>query len=115
MSPLRCDLLCCGSFWGTSLLACNRLSVVFALIALTAAAFALAACGRNGMPLPPPDSTPAPSASATPPAGTSPTGVPGTNGPSPQQTAQKNGFDMFGNPVATPGHKKSFLLDPLLQ
>jgi hypothetical protein len=92
----------------------KRLSVAFALIALTAAAFMLAACGRNGMPLPPPASTPTPTASATPPTATSPTGAPGANGPTPQQTAQKNGFDMFGNPVAPPGQKKSFLLDPLL-
>ena len=32
-----------------------------------------------------------------------------------QETAQKNGFDAHGNPVAPPGQKKPFLLDPLLQ
>jgi predicted small lipoprotein YifL len=95
-------------------LAFNRLSFASVLIVLTAAAFTLAACGRNGPPLPPPGSTPTPTASATPSAGTSPTGAPGADGPTPQQTAQKNGFDMFGNPVAPPGQKKSFLLDPLL-
>ncbi len=95
-------------------MAFKRLSVVFALAALTAAGFMLAACGRNGMPLPPPGATPTPTASATPPAGTSPTGAPGGNGPTSQQTAQKNGFDTLGNPVAPAGEKKSFLLDPLL-
>jgi len=92
----------------------NRLSVAFALIVLTAAAFALSACGRNGPPLPPPGSTPAPTTSAAPPGGTPPNGAAAANGPTSQQTAQKNGFDMFGNPVAPPGQKKSFLLDPLL-
>jgi hypothetical protein len=29
--------------------------------------------------------------------------------------AQKTGFDANGNPIAPPGQKKSFLLDPLLQ
>ena len=29
--------------------------------------------------------------------------------------AVKNGFDAHGNPVATPGAKKSFILDPILQ
>jgi predicted small lipoprotein YifL len=95
-------------------LAFNRLSVAFALIVLTAAAFTLAACGRNGPPLPPPGSTPTPTTSAAPPVGTPPNGAPGANGPTAQQTAQKNGFDIFGNPVAPPGQKKSFLLDPLL-
>jgi hypothetical protein len=32
-----------------------------------------------------------------------------------QDTALKNGFDSQGNPVATPGQKRPFLLDPLLQ
>jgi hypothetical protein len=31
------------------------------------------------------------------------------------QTAAKNGFDIYGNPVAPAGAKKSFLLDPFLQ
>ena len=96
-------------------LAFNRLNVAFALAVLTAAALMLAACGRNGPPLPPPGSTPAPMASTTPPPGTSPAGAAAANGPTSQQTAQKNGFDMVGNPVAPPGQKKTFLLDPLLQ
>ena len=32
-----------------------------------------------------------------------------------QNNAAKNGFDAYGNPVAPPGQKKSFLLDPVLQ
>ena len=34
---------------------------------------------------------------------------------SPQDTAMKTGFDAQGNPVAAPGQKRSFILDPLLQ
>jgi hypothetical protein len=34
---------------------------------------------------------------------------------SPQDTAAKSGFDIQGNPVATPGQKRSFILDPLLR
>jgi len=74
----------------------------------------LAACGRNGPPLPPPGSTPSPTASATPGAPPAP-GEPPPNSPLSQQTAQKNGFDAFGNAVAPAGQKKSFPLDPLLQ
>jgi hypothetical protein len=42
-------------------------------------------------------------------------GGPVVQGPAAQETAMKNGFDAYGNPVAPPGQKKSFLLDPLLQ
>ena len=31
------------------------------------------------------------------------------------ETLPKTGFDPHGNPAATPGQKKPFLLDPLLQ
>jgi len=94
-------------------LALNRLNVAFALILLSATALTLAACGRNGDPLPPPG----PVAANPPPLGTAaPSPVPGAaTGPTAQITAQKNGFDANGNPVAPPGQKKSFLLDPLLQ
>jgi hypothetical protein len=99
-------------------LSLNRLSVAFALAVLTVAAFALAACGRNGPPLPPPG----PVAAEPAPPGAAPSGAlgasaggPATSGPTAQETAQKNGFDIFGNPVAPSGQKKSFLLDPLLQ
>ena len=84
---------------------------------LAVAALALAACGRNGPPLPPPG----PVAAEPPPAVAAPSGgaaaVPGP--PSAQETAQKNaqknGFDIYGNPVAPTSQKKTFLLDPLLQ
>jgi hypothetical protein len=87
--------------------------MVLAFAALTAATFMLAASGRNGNPLPPPGGTPTPIVSA-PPGPTAP-GEPPPNSPLSQQTAQKNGFDFFGNAVAPPGQKRSFPLDPLLQ
>ena len=74
------------------------------------AALGLSACGRAGpleLPPGPAATTPAPSAQLTMPDGSP---APG----SPQDTALKNGFDAHGNPVATPGQKKSFILDPLL-
>jgi hypothetical protein len=99
---------------------------------LAAAALVVAACGRNGPPLPPPGpvaAEPAPAAVAASPTAAPPvspavaavptappaTGAPVVTAPTAQQTAVKNGFDIFGNPVAPPGQKKSFLLDPLLQ
>jgi hypothetical protein len=94
----------------------SRLGVALALPVLTAAALTLAACGRNGPPLPPPgpQAQAAPAATAPPPgAAASPAAA--ATGTQAQQTAQKNGFDIFGNAVAPPGQKKSFLLDPLLQ
>jgi hypothetical protein len=42
-------------------------------------------------------------------------GGPVEQGPTAHETAMRNGFDAYGNPVAPPGQKKSFLLDPLLQ
>jgi len=97
-------------------LAHDRWSVAFALAALIAAAFGLAACGRNGPPLPPPGPVAAQPPPAAP-AAAAPSPVPGTttDAATAQANAQKNGFDSFGNPVAPPGQKKSFLLDPLLQ
>jgi hypothetical protein len=96
----------------------NRLNVAVALALLVAAAFTLAACGRNGAPLPPPGpvaAEPPPGGMALAPGVASAPGAPGTPGSAAQQTAVKNGFDVFGNPVAPPGQKKSFLLDPILQ
>jgi predicted small lipoprotein YifL len=104
--------------FGERSLAFDRLNVTLARAALIAVAFALAACGRNGPPLPPPGPAvqPAPNAQAAPAGGPAPAaGGPVASGPTVQDTAQKNGFDIFGNPVAPPGQKKSFLLDPLLQ
>ena len=85
--------------------------VPIALAAAAIAACGLGGCGRNGpLELPPGPATAAPAASTQ---LTSPDGaaVPG----SPQDTALKTGFDRQGNPVATPGQKRSFILDPLLQ
>lgn len=81
------------------------------------AAFALSACGRaGGLELPPGPAVSTaptvPAAAATPAAVV---GGPVASGPTAQETAQKNGFDAYGNPIAPPGEKKSFLLDPLLQ
>jgi predicted small lipoprotein YifL len=99
-------------------LAFGRLNRVLALAVLMLAAVTLAACGRNGPPLPPPGPVAAtpPGSTAAPPGGTASNfGGPGPNTPAAQANAQKSGFDIFSNPVAPPGEKKSFLLDPLLQ
>jgi predicted small lipoprotein YifL len=78
--------------------------------ALLTCALALSACGRAGPLEPPPGpaTVPVPSAQLTQPDGSP---APG----SPQDTAAKSGFDAQGNPVATPGQKRSFILDPLLR
>jgi len=112
-----------------------------ALAAAVVAALGLAGCGRKGPLDLPPSDTAAPAApaatgapgtsnaapaasvfspssflpgasssSAAPPA----PGAPGVAG-TPQDTAAKTGFDAQGNPVAGPGPKKSFFLDPILQ
>jgi predicted small lipoprotein YifL len=73
-----------------------------------AAALSLSACGRNGaLEMPPgPAFQPAPAdTSGAPPGAPLP----------PQDTIARTGFDIHGNPAATPGQKKPFLLDPLLQ
>jgi predicted small lipoprotein YifL len=71
------------------------------------AAFGLSGCGRAGpLELPPGPATPA--AQLTSPAGTP---APG----SAEDPAVRTGFDAQGNPVATPGQKKSFILDPILR
>jgi predicted small lipoprotein YifL len=78
--------------------------------ALLTCALALSACGRAGPLEPPPGpaAVPVPSAQLTQPDGSP---APG----SPQDTAAKSGFDVQGNPVATPGQKRTFILDPLLR
>ena len=104
---------------GERSLVLDRLRVAFALALFGAAAFGLAACGRAGPLEPPPGpalTQPPPTAQATPPvAPASSVGGPVVQGPAAQETAMKNGFDAYGNPVAPPGQKKSFLLDFLLQ
>jgi predicted small lipoprotein YifL len=71
------------------------------------AALGLAACGRAGPLEPPPGPAAAPATQLTAPNGTP---VPG----SAQDSALKTGFDQQGNPVAAPGQKRTFILDPLL-
>jgi len=86
-----------------------------ALILLGAAAFTLAACGRSAPLEPPPSPAAAPTASALPPGPATPGDSYSPNSQAAQERAQKTGFDSFGNPVAPPGQKKSFVLDPILQ
>jgi predicted small lipoprotein YifL len=91
----------------------RRLRAGFALALLGAAALTLAACGRAGPLEPPPGpAVVSPTVSAAP----SPlVGGPVAGAPVPHETAQRNGFDAYGNPVAPPGEKKSFFLDFLVQ
>jgi predicted small lipoprotein YifL len=82
-----------------------------AFVAVLAGLLALAGCGREGpLELPP---GPAPATPAATSQLRSPDGTPAPG--SPQDTAMKNGFDAQGNPVAAPGQKRPFILDPLLQ
>jgi len=103
---------------GEGPLARYRLSLGFLLAA--AAALALAGCGRKGdLELPPGPATQPPVAAAplSPSSFLPAYGTPGA--PTTQQqedaAAVKSGFDSHGNPVAAPGVKKSFILDPILQ
>jgi hypothetical protein len=57
---------------------------------------------------------PAPAALSGPPPG--PVAADASGAPPTQQdTIARTGFDVHGNPAATPGQKKPFFLDPLLQ
>jgi len=85
-----------------------RVALAGAIIAAGIAGLGLSACGRAGPLELPPGPAAAPSAQLT-----SPDGSPVPD--SAQDTALKSGFDAQGNPVATPGQKRSFILDPLLQ
>jgi len=85
-----------------------RVALAGAIIAAGIAGLGLSACGRAGPLELPPGPAAAPSAQLT-----SPDGLPVPG--SAQDTALKSGFDQQGNPVATPGQKRSFILDPLLQ
>jgi predicted small lipoprotein YifL len=89
----------------------SRIALALAGIAAGMAVLALAGCGRNGpLELPPGPAT------ATPTANTQLTTPDGRLvASSPDDTALKTGFDAQGRPVATPGEKKSFILDPLLR
>jgi predicted small lipoprotein YifL len=85
-------------------LAIDRLPARLALAAALSAALGLAACGRKGpLDLPPEaalgQQTPAPP--VVPPPGTAP-------------PVAQGGFDAQGNPIAPPGPRRGFILDPLL-
>jgi predicted small lipoprotein YifL len=96
----------------------RRLRAAFAVALLGTVALALASCGRAGPPEPPPGPAlgVSPTASAAPSPAPAPLiGAPGPTGQVSQETAQRNGFDAYGNPVAPPSQRKSFPLDFLLQ
>jgi predicted small lipoprotein YifL len=81
-----------------------RLPARLAVAGVLIAALGLAACGRKGpLELPPEaaigQQSPAPP--VLPPAGAAATAAP-------------NGFDVYGNPIAPPGPRRTFILDPLL-
>jgi hypothetical protein len=84
------------------------------------AAVGLSACGRNGaleIPPGPVGFQPAPAALSAPPPGpvaSAPADASAAQ-PTPQDTVARTGFDVHGNPAATPGQKRPFLLDPLLR
>ncbi|MFZ3357978.1 MAG: lipoprotein [Xanthobacteraceae bacterium] len=100
-------------FWGLALFRARYSGIgrTVALAVIGIAALSLAGCGREGpLELPP---GPAPGTPATSSQLRSPDGTPAPG--SPQDTAAKTGFDTLGNPVAAPGQKRPFILDPLLQ
>jgi len=112
MSPPPSDLLARVSL-GEGLLAHRRRFI--GAFAAVAAALCLAGCGRKGdLELPPGPATQPPVAAA--PAGPS-SFLPSSAAAQQQRdaAAARTGFDAQGNPVATPGERKSFLLDPLLR
>jgi hypothetical protein len=57
---------------------------------------------------------PVPAALSGPPPGAAAADTSGAP-PTQQDTIAKTGFDVHGNPAATPGEKTPFFLDPLLQ
>ena len=106
-----------------SLAFCRR-TVRLGIVAV--AALSLSACGRNGgleMPSGPLLSAPSGSTLSEPPPGPALSGPPpglvasgGSDAPlTSPDTVARTGFDVHGNPAATPGQKKPFFLDPLLQ
>lgn len=102
-------------------MAFDRFKVIVAVAAAVITALGLSACGRNGaleMPPGPAGAQPAPTVSSGSPASGL---LPGTSSSSsdtaatPQETVAKTGFDAQGNPAASQGQKKPFILDPLLR
>jgi hypothetical protein len=87
------------------------------------AALGLSACGRTGPLEPPPGPAgiaPVAAAPASPSSflapSSAPPAAPGAAGSQEDYPViSKNGFDAAGNPVAGPGQKRSFILDPLLR
>jgi predicted small lipoprotein YifL len=108
MSPRPCGLAMVRAKSRTECVLA-RFRLVLMAVAMTGA-YGLSGCGREGpLELPPgPAAGPLPTTQLRSPDGTP---VPG----SPEDTAVKTGFDAAGNPVASPGQKRSFILDPLLQ
>ena len=93
----------------------RRLIILLGIAAV--AALSLCACGRNGsleLPPGPAGIQPAPAALSAPPPGPVASDA-STTLPTSQDTIAKTGFDAHGNPAATPGQKKPFFLDWLLQ
>ncbi len=85
----------------------DRLPIRLVLTVAAIAALGLSGCGRAGpLELPPGPATPAAQLRT-------PDGAPAPG--SAEDTAVRTGFDARGNPVATPGQKKSFILDPILR
>jgi predicted small lipoprotein YifL len=108
--------------WGVPLAFCRPI-VRLGIVAL--AALSLSACGRNGgleMPPGPLLSAPPGLTFSEPPPGPVLSGPPpgpvasgGSDAPlTSQEAVARTGFDVHGNPAATPGQKKPFFLDPLL-
>ena len=96
-------------------MAFRRPIVLLAMAAV--AALGLSACGRNGameMPPGPAGVQPAPAALSGPPPGPV-AGDTYAAPPTSQDVITRTGFDAQGNPAATPGQNKPFLLDPLLR
>jgi predicted small lipoprotein YifL len=95
----------------------DRARIPFVVVVIVVAALGLSACGRKGtLDLPPAATAPpvTPTASSPLTSGLLP-GSADASSANEQENAVKNGFDNHGNPVAAPGQKKSFFLDPLLQ
>ena len=94
-------------FWIPAFAGMSGIIRPLALSAALAAALGLSGCGRAG-PLEKPPGPATPTTQLT-----TPDGKPAPG--SAEDTAVRTGFDAQGNPVATPGQKKSFILDPILR
>src|ERR1700692_2733492 len=95
-------------FWIPAFAGMSGIVRPLALGVTLAVALGLSGCGRAGPLELPPGPAAAPSAQLSSPGGPP---VPG----SAEDPAVKTGFDAQGNPVAAPGERKSFILDPILR